>query len=174
MQLHAGTVASLMADLEGHDALAAELRAEVPEAWPPEYYDDAAILWTLDKVQNAPAGDEAWYLYYWVLRNDRHPVLVGVGGYKGPPQDGVVEVGYGVLPEFRRQGLATEGVAALIEHAFASADVREVIAETMPELIASIGVLEKNDFDLIGAGSEEGVIRFSLLRTKWHSEREGL
>ncbi len=33
--------------------------------------------------------------------------LVGFGGYKGPPVDGEVEIGYGIAPERQVRGLAT-------------------------------------------------------------------
>ena len=36
------------------------------------------------------------------------------------------------------------------------------MAETLPELTASIRVLEKNGFRFAGPGSEDGVIRYEL------------
>jgi RimJ/RimL family protein N-acetyltransferase len=42
--------------------------------------------------------------------------------------------------------------------------VRRVIAETLPELAGSIGVLRRCGFRLLGEGSEPGVIRFELRR----------
>ena len=95
-------------------------------------------------------------------------VVVGAGGYKGKPDAaGSVEVGYSVLPEYRRQGLATEAVAGLVANAFNDARVSRIIAETLPGLDASIGVLRKNHFRDIGAGSEPGVIRYELTRADY-------
>jgi hypothetical protein len=42
--------------------------------------------------------------------------------------------------------------------------VRRVIAETLPDLVGSIGVLRRRGFRLKGEGSEAGVIRFELTR----------
>jgi len=42
-----------------------------------------------------------------------------------------------------------------------------VIAETLPELTPSIGVLRKCGFELIGEGSEPGVIRFERTRAAY-------
>ena len=42
--------------------------------------------------------------------------------------------------------------------------VQRVIAETLPELTPSIGVLGKCGFRFIGDGAEPGVIRFELTR----------
>ena len=42
-----------------------------------------------------------------------------------------------------------------------------VIAHTLPHLVSSIGVLEKNDFRLTGPGAEAGTVRYELARTDW-------
>jgi RimJ/RimL family protein N-acetyltransferase len=47
-----------------------------------------------------------------------------------------------------------------VEQAFMAPGVTCVIAETLPGLVPSIGVLEKLGFSLIGDGSEPGVIRY--------------
>lgn len=42
-----------------------------------------------------------------------------------------------------------------------------VIAETLPELEASKGVLDKTAFRFIGVGSEAGVIRYEIRRSEF-------
>jgi [ribosomal protein S5]-alanine N-acetyltransferase len=74
-------------------------------------------------------------------------------------------VGYGVVRDHQRRGYASETVRGLVGHAFALPEVHRVIAETLPELTPSIGVLEKCGFRFIGEGSEPGVIRYELSRT---------
>ena len=63
-----------------------------------------------------------------------------------------------------RRGYASEAVEALVAWAFGHPEVTRVIAETYPELVASVGVLEETGFRFIGAGSEERVIRFERRR----------
>jgi RimJ/RimL family protein N-acetyltransferase len=166
LELRSGTRAALIADLEGTDTLAAELEALVPDNWPPHLYDEPAIRWTLDRI--GAGQPESFLLYYWILPCDGDaPVLIGLGGFKGLPHNGRVELGYSVLTQFQRQGYATEAVAGLVEFAFQQPDVDEVSAETLPSLAPSIGVLKKNGFRLVGPGAEEGVIRFALARAEW-------
>ena len=62
---------------------------------------------------------------------------------------------------------SSEAVRGLLGRAFADPVVRTVIAETLPELTPSIGVLAKCGFHLIGEGSEPGVIRFELTRAEY-------
>jgi len=167
-----GTTPELLRAEGGDHARFGELLdARVPPEWPPELYDEGARLWTLKRLERAPE-DDGWLSYYVVRRGggaDRE--VVGIVGYKGPPgEDGTVEVGYGILDAHQRRGYASEATAALVERAFALPEVRRVIAETLPELTPSIGVLEKLGFTLAdGEGSEEGVIRFELPRERWEA-----
>ena len=162
--LIAVTPALLRADLTGRGALAEALEVDVPPSWPPDLFDEGAVRWALDRLERDPAS-EGWWTYYVTRAGaDGEPeTLVGVGGYKGPPGEaGTVEIGYAVLPEFRRRGYATEAARGLVLHAFTHPRVHRVTAETLPELTPSIGVLEKCGFTYDGPGSEDGVIRYAL------------
>jgi [ribosomal protein S5]-alanine N-acetyltransferase len=54
---------------------------------------------------------------------------VGSGGFKGPPVNGRVEIGYGVAEECRGRGIATRAVGELARVAFLQPNVVEVFAE---------------------------------------------
>lgn len=161
LDLIPGTQSLLEAELEGRAAFARQITASVPESWPPPLYDADAIRWVLERFQADDAGLRVWGFRYFVLRDEASGVAVGAGGYKGPPDgEGAVEIGYSILPEYQRRGLASEAVQGLVGRAFETPDVTRVIAETLPDLTPSIGVLEKTGFALVGEGSEDGVIRF--------------
>jgi [ribosomal protein S5]-alanine N-acetyltransferase len=169
LELVGSTAEMLRAEGDDRARFAELLGARVPADWPPELYDDDARLWTLDKVETQPQH-EGWWTYYVIHLGEGGREVAGLAGYKGPPtDDGTVEVGYAVMPAHRRRGYATEAVAALVERAFADPRVTRVIAETLPELAPSIGVLEKSGFAFIGEGSEEGVIRYELPRARWEA-----
>jgi len=88
-------------------------------------------------------------------------VLVGFGGFKGPPsEESVVEIGYAIAPAFQRQGLATDAVAQMLERAFAEPAVRAVDAHTLGEPNASTRVLEKSGFERIAerVDPDDGVV----------------
>lgn len=156
------------AALAGSSTLAASLRAFVPPTWPPTYLDAPALEYTLERLAEEP-DNAGWWLHFILLKGagDEH-TLIGSGGYKGPPSaDGTVEVGYGIVTDHRRYGYASEATRGLLANAFAMPMVKRAIAETLPELTPSIGVLTKCGFRLIGEGSEPGVIRFELTRAEW-------
>jgi RimJ/RimL family protein N-acetyltransferase len=156
------------AALQGPVALGEGLRAVVPATWPPEYLDAASLEYTLDRLARGP-DNFGWWLHFVVLKaGERGRTLIGSAGYKGPPSaDGTVEVGYGIVGDHRRKGYAVEATRGLLARAFVTPTVRRAIAETLPELTPSIGVLEKCGFRLIGEGSEPGVIRFELTRDEY-------
>jgi ribosomal-protein-alanine N-acetyltransferase len=72
--------------------------------------------------------------------------LIGWGGFKGAPRNGVVELGYAIAPAWEGRGLATAAVGELLREAFAAPDVRAVIAHTAPRPGPSARVLEKSGF----------------------------
>jgi len=163
LQLTPATIASLEAELR-HDyaALAGLLSVTVSSAWPPDLYDDDACRYSLNKLRGSPEHADWWTWYILLRQPGRKPDLVGVGGFKGPPKMGVVEIGYGVVKNFQRQGYATEAAAGLVRWAQAHPQISMVVAHTLPELTASIRVLEKNGFVQRGTPEEEGAIRFEL------------
>ncbi len=160
------------ADLAGPTALRDALNVPVHAEWPPQLFDAKAIELSLRELERDPASVGWWFNYIVHESASGGPLAVGIAGYKGKPSaDGTVEIGYSVVPACQRQGIASEAAAALVHNAFVNPTVTRVIAETMPSLAASIAVLEKNGFRLLGEGSEPGVIRFELTRVDYEAGR---
>jgi len=102
------------------------------------------------------------------LLEEPEPALVGLGGYKGPPDaTACVEIGYSVAPGLRGRGLATQAAAELVRRAFADPRVASVCAHTLPEHNASTRVLEKNGFRQVGEAHDDDVGRVF----RWQLER---
>ena len=76
--------------------------------------------------------------------------------FKGLSEDGVTEIGYGLLPEFRGRGYASEAVKAAVRWAAEQDGVRTIEAETDPENLASQSVLARVGFVPTGTNGEEG------------------
>jgi len=85
----------------------------------------------------------------------REWVAVGQMGFRDRPVDGVVEVGYGINPSYRRRGYATEMVRTLTDWALAQPTVSRVVAECRPDNVGSIRVLEKTGFEQVGGRFDE-------------------
>jgi RimJ/RimL family protein N-acetyltransferase len=137
---------------EGDSALAAALGASVVPGW---------ITFT-EALEHTTPG--AWGTRLFMAGEPAE--LVGWGGFKGPPADGVVELGYEIAEARQGRGLATAAVEAMLVEAFAAPEVLEVIAHTLAERNASNRVLEKAGFTFEREADEEGqaIWRFSLRR----------
>ena len=166
LDLIAGIAEIFRGDGNDRELLEKHLQAIVPASWPPEHYEPHVLEFYANTLADNPTAI-GWTLWYMVLRKNASgdPVVIGDIGFKGTPTpDGTVEIGYSVLSAFQRVGYATEAVAGLVAWAFSLPQVERVIAETYPELVASVRVLENNGFRYIGPGSEDRVIRYELTR----------
>ncbi len=164
LRLVAADAALSAAQMAGADAFAQALGVRVPEDWPPEYSTDAHAGWVHDKLTANPE-QVGWWSWYVLLRRDEKPDLaVSVAGFKGPPEDQLVEIGYSVVASRQRQGIATEAVSGLIEWAFSQSGVQRIEAETLPHLTPSIRVLAKLGFARTES-DDPATIRFALVRS---------
>lgn len=141
--------------LEMVDALSAEDRAQVSPEW-------------LARLHSTKPPDP-WSLGFSILERSGG-AIVGQCSFKGPPSvQGMVEIAYGINPEHRGKGYATEAAEALAAWAFEDPRVRSVWAHTLPELNASTRVLEKCAFRWIGEveDPEDGLVwRWELTRKR--------
>jgi len=158
-------------------ALRETLGLNVSPNWPPELYDASAIRWTLNALESGQCPPD-WCLYYFAeyAEPPNRSTLIGVGGFKGgPSEDGSVEIGYGVVPEYRRRGYAREAVDGFAGWAFDDARVSRVIAHTLPHLVASIAVLTSAGFAYVGPHADAGepdAIKYELSRASFDDDRE--
>ena len=156
MQLRTATSYDLGAYLHGgRESLASVLGVSIPAGWP-EY--PWVIEFTLKTLQEHPS-EAGWWMYYFL--NPQAGVLVGSGGYKGPPKNGTVEIGYEIAPGFRGQGYATAAARQLVELAFNTAEVAVVEARTLPHMTASATVLTKSGF------VRQGLVPDDQIRQAW-------
>lgn len=91
-------------------------------------------------------------------------------GYRDPPDsEGAVEIAYGLEPEYRGRGYATEAAMALIDFAFSNGQAELVRAHTRAEHDASTRVLSRCGFQCVGevVDPEDGLV------WRWEKRRAG-
>ena len=101
-----------------------------------------------------------WYTAWGMYRSDSGD-FIGDFCFKGLPENGRPEIGYGILEQYWNQGYTTEAVRAACRWALAQPGVTAVEAETAPDNAASQAVLRKAGFVPTGTVGEEGP-RFAL------------
>lgn len=84
----------------------------------------------------------------WLFRDRATGAMVGRGGPQHTMASGrdEVEIGWVIVPERWREGLATELARAALEVVFGPLALEEVIAYTQPDNVASRRVMEKTGF----------------------------
>lgn len=138
------------------------LNLKIFDAWPqfPE-----SIPYAYDYLKTHPSS--VWGMYLFIHTRDR--ALIGNGGYKGAPdEEGMVEIGYAIVPEYRRRGLATEAACGMTRYAFSHPEVKIVQAHTLKDGTASMGVLRKLGMKFVGTAQDpdEGEV------LQWRVERK--
>jgi RimJ/RimL family protein N-acetyltransferase len=100
------------------------------------------------QVVEEPA-DQPWVTG--VLVDEDTGAVVGAAGFHAAPDDdGMVEVGYRIDPDFRRRGYARAALLAMIERARAHPDVRTLRATVSPDNTASLGLVAQLPFVEVG------------------------
>lgn len=104
----------------------------------------------------AEPENRIWHAVWAMELKGRPGVVVGEFSFKGPPQDGMVEIGYGLREEYRGYGYMTETLKAASQWALAQKGVTRVEAETEPENEASRKALLRAGFVPAGTVGNEG------------------
>ena len=161
----------LEAFARGHDDLSGMIDALVLPSFPvmPEgfaYWLEIACRTPL------PVG---WANWLFIHRAER--TVIGDGGFKGAADErGEVEIGYAIIPEYRRQGFAREAARALTAWAFSHPEVTAVNGETLVTGEASMRVLQSIGMRRTGGyhDPEEGeIVTWRVAREAFAAEPAG-
>ncbi|HVW43669.1 MAG TPA: GNAT family N-acetyltransferase [Amycolatopsis sp.] len=131
-----------LARIAGGDraAVEADLGAEAPGEW-------LGVVPARVNHELLRADPDAgpWLSRAIVLREEQR--LVGEVGFHNPPDDlAVVEIGYEVLPGYRRRGIAREAIHALTDWAYSTGAARVVYATIARANHASIALVRSLGF----------------------------
>ena len=135
--LSAEAAAALPLDRENAAQL---LGAKLPPDWPQEELVDLLPGQAALGPRDEPFG-------IWVIIERETGTVVGDAGFLGRPDaDGLVEIGYSVVPAARRRGFATEAAGALVTWALRRRRVRAVLAVCERDNLPSVRTLERVGF----------------------------
>lgn len=128
------------------------------------FIGDRGVRTLEDALQYILTGPVASYkqfgfgLYLVELKETEAPI--GICGLLKRETLDDVDVGFALLPQFRRKGYAFESAAAVIEHGRDDFGLRRIVAITSPDNHGSIQLLEKLGFHFERRLGDSGVKLF--------------
>jgi [ribosomal protein S5]-alanine N-acetyltransferase len=130
------------------DEAADLLGIRLPDA-PLDFPAERFLAHRLEQMRRDP-GVQQWLARAIVLR-DEGRLMVGSAGFHGAPgvnapgEPRALEIGYGILPEHRRRGYASEAVEGLIGWA-RTQGIDHFVASVAPENEPSLAIIRKLGF----------------------------
>ena len=89
----------------------------------------------------------------WLIVDDDE--IVGLCSITRPPQEGVIDIGYGIAPSRQNRGIASCAIQGVVAWAEADPHIRAITAETSPANVASQRVLDRGGFIRVGERVDE-------------------
>jgi [ribosomal protein S5]-alanine N-acetyltransferase len=143
------------------DAVLASRRTEagaiagltLPPGWP-EDRDRRLLRLRRDQMKKDPESQQ-WLLRAMVLPADQR-IQVGHIGFHGPPETvGRAELGYTVMPDYRRLGYASEAARAMMTWAEREHGVTNFFVAISPDNAASLAMAVRLGFIRVGEQMDE-------------------
>jgi RimJ/RimL family protein N-acetyltransferase len=126
----------------------------VPFAVHAQSFEGDEYVLGLRQAQLRADPSELPWLYRAAVLRTSGEVVARCGFHARPNAEGLVELGYRVQPQWRRQGLATELATGMLDWA-REQGARRCVASTVPDNLASQAVLAKLGFVRTGEWMDE-------------------
>ena len=123
------------------------------DAWAADYPFEGDLAAIGSLLRTTEQNGEQRPFGYYQIRRQSDGLAIGGVGFKGPPDGGVVEIGYGLVPSARGHGYATEALATLVKIAV-GLGMTTIRADTDLDNVASQRTLEHAGFYQVEADSE--------------------
>jgi RimJ/RimL family protein N-acetyltransferase len=111
------------------------------------------LAWRVPQVKADPSSNK-WFVRLIVLKENRE--IIGSTSFHGVPDDnGMIEIGLGIEPEFHNRGLAKEALMAMWTWALDQPGVKSFRYTVSPDNAPSIKVIEYFAFPFTGVQIDE-------------------
>lgn len=112
---------------------------DLAKGWPINAYKNL-FPYKISRFQNHPEEEE----FEGVIIHKKDRIIIGDMGFKGgPDENGVMEIGYSMVPQYQGKGYTTEMAKAFCDWGIQKECVKKIVATCSIYNHASIRVLEK-------------------------------
>jgi RimJ/RimL family protein N-acetyltransferase len=112
--------------------------------------DERIGVWRRRAEQVVETPEDLPWVTGVLVDDDTGAVVGGAGFHAAPDADGMVEVGYGVDPAYRRRGYARAALLLMIERARSDPSARVFRVTVSPDNTASLGLVAQLPFVEVG------------------------
>ena len=110
--------------------------------------ESGPLRWRVPQVKSNPSVNK-WFVRWMVEKETRE--IVGSISFHGPPDEqGMMEIGLGVHPDFQRRGYATEALTGMWSWVIDQPSVELLRYTVAPDNEASVAVIKKFGFECVG------------------------
>ena len=111
------------------------------------------LHWRVPQVKADPSSNK-WFMRLIVLKENRE--IIGSASFHGvPDENGMIEIGLGIEPEFHNRGFAKEALMAMWSWAIDQLGVKSFRYTVSPDNAPSIKVIEYFGFPFTGVQIDE-------------------
>ena len=135
-------------------------RPDPQDRWAEDFPFAGDVVGATMFLRAAAYGDLGPFGHYLVIRAEDNTAIGGIG-FKGRPEAGSVEVGYGLVPSARGHGYAAEAIVALVQLA-RQRGVSRVVAHTVQDNVASQRTLDRAGFTRTRTEGDEYLYELEL------------
>ena len=110
--------------------------------------DSGPLKWRVPQVKVDPSLNK-WFVRWIVLSHTRE--IIGSTSFHGPPStDGMIEIGYGIHPDFQGQGFGPEALIGMWSWAIEDVHVKTLRYTVSQTNTRSLRVIQKFGFTNVG------------------------
>jgi [ribosomal protein S5]-alanine N-acetyltransferase len=128
-------------------------RQERESGWAPDYPQPTDLDAARHLFESGLLYDDGRF-GVWLIIELAGGAVIGTIGFDGPPQDGVLQIFYGIVPSRRGFGMAYEALHCLTAYAAAGSEVNSIEAYAQSD--ASAAVLRKAGYGRAGGSADTG------------------
>jgi [ribosomal protein S5]-alanine N-acetyltransferase len=151
LQIITFTTEMMDAFLKGNSEIEKIIPYKVASEYPLEVYKQF-FAYKIERFRKFPNETE----WEGIIIHKIDNTIMGDMGFKGGPnEEGIIDIGYSIVPSYQGKGYATEMGKAMVDWGLSQPSVRKVIATCDPDNFASIRVLEKVGFHIINKTKEK-------------------
>ena len=110
--------------------------------------ESGPLRWRVPQVKSNPSVNK-WFVR-WMVEKSSREIVGSISFHGSPDEQGMMEIGLSVHPDFQRLGFATEALTGMWSWVIDQPGVKTLRYTVAPDNVASVALIEKFGFVCVG------------------------